>query len=175
MMIQPAKLADAAEVAEIYAHHVRHGTATYELEPPEAEEMAARMAKVIDAGWPWLIARDAAGTMLGYGYVAQFRDRAAYRYAGEDSIYIREECRGQGVGKALLAALLQASEAAGFRQVYAVIGGAEPGSIALHAALGFSHAGMLRGSGRKAGRWLDTVFMQIAIGGGDTISPPVEP
>ncbi|MEQ1497240.1 MAG: N-acetyltransferase family protein [Novosphingobium sp.] len=175
MMIQPATLADAAEVAEIYAHHVRCGTATYELEAPAPSEMAARMAKVIAAGWPWLVARDPAGQMLGYGYVVQFRDRAAYRYAGEDSIYIRNECRGQGVGKALLAALIGASETAGFRQLYAVIGGAEPGSIALHAALGFSHAGRLRGSGRKAGRWLDTVFMQIAIGAGDTAPPPSEP
>ncbi len=175
MMIRPALLADAREVAEIYAHHVRHGTATYELDPPDLAEIEARMAKVLDAGWPWLIAQNEAGRVLGYGYVAQFRDRAAYRHAGEDSIYIRDDCRGQGVGKALLGALLQAAEAAGFRQVYAVIGGAEPASIALHAALGFIHAGMLRGSGRKHGRWLDTTFMQIAIGGGDTTPPDQEP
>lgn len=175
MMIAPASLSDASEVAQIYAHHVRHGTATYELDPPDTAEIAARMAKVIDAGWPWLVARDEAGTMLGYGYVAQFRARAAYRYAGEDSIYVRDDCRGLGVGRALLTALLAASEAAGFRQIYAVIGGAEPASIALHAASGFDHAGILRGSGRKAGRWLDTVFMQKSLGGGTATPPDEEP
>lgn len=175
MIIAPATLSDAGEVAEIYAHHVQHGTATYELDPPGVAEIAARMARVIDAGWPWLVARDGAETMLGYGYVAQFRDRAAYRYAGEDSIYIRNDCRGQGVGKALLSALLTASEAAGFRQIYAVIGGAEPASIALHSALGFVHSGLLKGSGRKAGQWLETVFMTLPLGGGDTTPPPEEP
>ena len=175
MIIAPATLSDAGEVAEIYAHHVQHGTATYELDPPGVAEIAARMARVIDAGWPWLVARDQAGTMLGYGYVAQFRARAAYRYAGEDSIYVRNDCRGQGVGKALLSALLTASEAAGFRQIYAVIGGAEPASIKLHSALGFVHSGLLRGSGRKAGLWLDTVFMTLPLGGGDTTPPPEEP
>ena len=92
-----------------------------------------------------------------------------------NSIYIRDDCRGQGAGKALLQALLQAAEAAGFRQMYAVIGGAEPASIALHAALGFEPAGILRGSGRKHGRWLDTVFMQIALGGGTAAPPDKEP
>lgn len=175
MMIMPACLADASEVAAIYAHHVRHGTATYELNPPDTAEMAARMDKVLRAGWPWLVARGETETMLGYGYIAQFRDRAAYRFAGEDSIYIRDDARGRGVGKALLAALLDAGDAAGFRQVYAVIGGAEPASIALHAAMGFEHAGMLSGSGRKAGRWLDTVFMQRPIGPGTTTPPAEEP
>lgn len=175
MLISPATLNDAGEVAEIYAHHVRHGTATYELDPPSIAEMEARMAKVLASGWPWLVARDAGGTMLGYGYVAQFRDRAAYRFAGEDSLYIRDDCRGQGVGKALLRALLESAEAAGFRQIYAVIGGAEPASIALHASLGFDHAGVLNGSGRKAGRWLDTVFMQKALGGGNATPPAEEP
>lgn len=173
MIIRPARLTDAPDIAAIYAHHVLHGTATYELEPPAATEMAHRMDKVLSSGWPWLVACNPDGEILGYGYVAQFRDRAAYRFAGEDSIYIRNECRGQGAGKALLSALLQTAEAAGFRQIYAVIGGAEPASIALHAALGFDHAGVLHGSGRKHGQWLDTVFMQRALGGG-TATPPAE-
>lgn len=175
MEILPARLSDAAEVAEIYAHHVLHGTATYELIPPDTAEMEARLSKVIAAGWPWLVARNEAGRMLGYGYLAQFRDRAAYRFAGEDSIYIRDDCRGQGVGKALLRALLEAGEVAGFRMIYAVIGGAEPASIALHAALGFEHCGILRASGRKHGRWLDTVFMQLPLSGGDSTPPDEEP
>lgn len=173
--IAPASLADAAEVAEIYAHHVLHGTASYETVPPDAAEMAARMAKVLRPGWPWLVARDAAGRMLGYAYASQFRDRAAYRYACEDSIYIRHDCRGQGLGKALLGALLDACEAYGFRQMIAVIGGAEPASIALHAALGFSHAGTMRSIGRKQGRWLDTTYMQRPLGEGDTTPPGEEP
>ena len=175
MIIRQARPSDAPDIAAIYAHHVLHGTATYELDAPEPAEMAQRMDKVLTAGWPWLVACDPAGTIMGYGYVAQFRDRAAYRFAGEDSIYIRDDCRGQGAGKALLAALLQAAEAAGFRQMYAVIGGAEPASIALHAALGFEHAGVLRGSGRKHGCWLDTVFMQLALGGGTATPPEEEP
>ena len=175
MIIRQARLSDAPDIAAIYAHHVLHGTATYELDPPGSAEMAQRMDKVLAAGWPWLVACDPAGGIMGYGYVAQFRDRAAYRFAGEDSIYIRDNCRGQGAGKALLQALLQAAETAGFRQIYAVIGGAEPASIALHAALGFGHAGILRGSGRKHGRWLDTVFMQIALGGGTAAPPDKEP
>ena len=175
MIIRPARLTDAHEIAEIYAHHVLHGTATYELNPPGSAEMAQRMDKVLTSGWPWLVACNLSGAIMGYGYVAQFRDRAAYRFAGEDSIYIRENCRGQGAGKALLTALLPAAEAAGFRQMYAVIGGAEPASIALHAALGFEHAGILRGSGRKHGRWLDTVFMQAALGCGTATPPDKEP
>lgn len=175
MQIRSANLSDAGDVAAIYAHHVRHGTATYELESPSAAEMAERMDKVLRAGWPWLVACDENGAMLGYGYIAQFRDRAAYRFAGEDSIYIHDDARGRGIGKALLAALLEAGEAAGFRQVYAVIGGAEPGSIALHAAMGFEHAGILKGSGRKAGRWLDTVFMQRPLGSGTQTPPAEEP
>ncbi|MBS0476041.1 MAG: N-acetyltransferase [Proteobacteria bacterium] len=176
MKIEPALPADVAEIAAIYGHHVIHGTATYELDPPDEADMAARLAKVSAAGWPWLVARDeASGAVMGYAYATQFRDRAAYRFACEDSIYIHPDWQGRGLGKILLTALLDACEAAGFRQIYAVIGGAEPASIALHAALGFEHCGALRGSGRKHGRWLDTAFMQRALGPGDTTPPPEEP
>jgi len=173
--IVPATPADAAEIAEIYAHHVRHGTASYETVAPGTQEIAARMAKVLDPGWTWLTARDAGGTMLGYAYASQFRDRAAYRYACENSIYIRHDCRGQGLGKLLLGALIEAAESCGFRQMIAVIGGAEPASIALHGALGFAHAGTMRSIGRKQGRWLDTVYMQRQLGLGDSAPPPEEP
>jgi phosphinothricin acetyltransferase len=137
--------------------------------------MAARMAKVMGSGWPWLVARDADGAMLGYAYASQFRDRAAYRYACENSIYIRDDQRGRGLGKALLAALIEASEQLGFRQMIAVIGGAEPASVALHAALGFTHTGTMRSIGRKHGRWLDTVYMQRELGAGDAAPPLEEP
>ena len=174
-VITPARPGDAAAIAAIYAHHVHRGTASFETAPPSAAEMAARMAKVLDAGAPWLIARCADGAPLGYAYASQFRGRPAYRYACENSIYIRHDQRGQGLGKALLGALIPAAEASGFRQMIAVIGGGEPGSIALHAALGFTHAGRMRSIGRKHGQWLDTVYMQLPLGPGDTVPPQEEP
>lgn len=175
MRIEPATDLDVAEIAAIYAHHVIHGTASYETVPPDATEIGARLARVVRAGGPWLVARDAAGSVLGYAYASQFRDRAAYRYACENSIYVRADCTGRGVGKALLGALLDAAHDAGFRQMIAVIGGAEPASIALHASCGFYHAGRLGSIGRKHGRWLDTVYMQRPLGEGDTSAPPEEP
>lgn len=175
MQIEPARPADAPALCAIYAHHVLHGTASYETEPPDAAEIARRLARVCDAGWPWLVARGGDGAVLGYAYASQFRDRAAYRFCCEDSIYIRDDARGQGVGKALLIALLGAAEACGFRQMIAVIGGAEPASAALHAACGFVEAGRLRSIGRKHGRWLDTLYMQRALGAGDSAPPKEEP
>ncbi|MFM5886491.1 MAG: N-acetyltransferase family protein [Novosphingobium sp.] len=179
MQIVPAQPADAAAIAALYAHHVLHGTATYEIVPPGTDEMAARMAKVAAAGEPWLVARDSDAdgdsALLGYAYASRFRDRPAYRYACENSIYIRHDRRGQGVGKALMLALMEAARDHGFRQMIAVIGGAEPASVALHAACGFAQAGRLHAIGRKQGRWLDNVYMQIALGDGDTTAPGEEP
>jgi len=173
--IEPATIADAAAVAAIYAHHVRHGIASFEIEPPSEAQMAKRMTKVLDAGEPWLVARDANGDVLGYAYAAQFRDRLAYRFACEDSIYIRHDHRGEGIGRALLALLIVAAERHGFRQMIAVIGGAEPASIRLHAACGFAESGRMRSVGRKAGQWLDTLYMQRALGQGDDAPPAEEP
>lgn len=175
MRIEPAMIADVPRIAEIYAHHVLTGTASYELEPPDLAEMQARFEKVARLGWPWLVARDEDGAVIGYGYATQFRDRAAYRYLCENSIYIQHDRRGEGIGRALLAILIVAAERAGFRQMVAVIGGAEPASIALHAACGFEHAGRIRGAGRKHGRWLDTVYMQRALAAGDNTPPEGEP
>jgi len=175
MQIRPARPDDCPAIAEIYAHHVLHGTASYETEPPDTAEMTQRMDRVLGAGWPWLVAEEADGALLGYAYATQFRDRAAYRFVCEDSIYIRDAARGQGVGKALLAALIEACTTAGFRQMIAVIGGAEPASEALHARLGFTLAGRLSGIGRKQGRWLDTLYMQRQLGQGADYRPPFEP
>ena len=175
MQIRPARPDDRAEIAAIYAHHVLHGTASYETEPPGAAEIARRMDRVLGHGWPWLIAEAPDGQMLGYAYATQFRDRAAYRFVCEDSIYIRNEARGQGVGTALLGALLESCTAAGFRQMVAVIGGAEPASEALHARLGFTLAGRLSAIGRKQGRWLDTLYMQRSLGPGSAQPPAFEP
>jgi len=174
-VIAPAVPGDAAAIAALYATHVLHGTATFETVPPDAAEMAARLAKIGAAGWPWLVARDAAGELLGYAYASQFRERAAYRFASENSIYIRDDLRGRGIGTALMARLVDDAAASGFRQMIAVIAGTEPASVALHARFGFEHCGLLRAAGRKFGRWIDVVYMQRALGEGADTPPAVEP
>lgn len=169
--IVPATLADAPAIAEIYAHHVRHGTASFELDPPDEAEIAARMAKGLGQGWPWLAARGADGAVLGYAYAAQLHSRPGYRFACEDSIYIRHDALGQGIGTALLAALIDAATASGFRQMLALIAGTEPASIALHARAGFVRCGLQRGVGWKRGRWIDVIHMQRALGEGEGSAP----
>jgi phosphinothricin acetyltransferase len=172
MIIRDATEADATAIAAIYAHHVRHGTGTFEETPPDVAEVAARSARIQRAGWPWLVA-EADGVVLGYAYYTQFRDRAAYRYSAENSVYVREDVRGQGVGKALVQALLEHAEAGGFRQMLAVIGDSENiGSIGLHVALGFRHVGTMKSVGMKFGRWVDVVVMQKSLGDGDASLPP---
>lgn len=173
--ITPATLADAPAMAAIYAHHVLMGTATFETQPPGPREFDARIADVIDSGWPWLVARGASGDVLGYAYATQFRDRPAYAFACENSIYIRHDLRGQGIGKALLAALVEAAAACGFRQMVAVIGGAEAASVAVHANAGFIETGRMKSIGRKHGLWLDTLYMQLPLGEGDSAPPGSEP
>jgi phosphinothricin acetyltransferase len=150
---------------------VLHGTGTFEETPPGEDEMAARMAKVQGAGHAWLVAEQE-GRVAGYGYYAPFRERSAYRFTAEDSIYVREDVRGMGVGKALVQALLARAEAAGMRQMIAVIGDSENvGSIGLHAALGFRQVGVMKAVGLKFGRWLDVVTMQRALGEGEHSLP----
>ncbi len=171
MDIRPASPADLPEIQAIYAHHVLHGTGTFEEIPPSVEEMTGRFTAGTSRGWPWLVATDTSG-VLGYGYYAQIRDRTAYRFTAEDSIYVREDVRGQGVGKALVAQLLETAAQAGFRQMIAVIGDSENiGSVGMHASLGFQHVGVLRATGLKFGRWLDTVYMQKPLGAGDDTIP----
>lgn len=172
--IRAATAADAAVVAAIYAWHVENGTGTFDTSPPDSAFMADKIANHVARGWPFLVAeRD--GVVIGYAYAAQFRDRAAYGFTCEDSIYIASDARGHGVGKTLLAALISASTESGFRQMLAVIGGGEPASVALHASLGFEHVGRINSVGRKFGRWLDVVFMQLALGEGDDAAPASEP
>jgi len=171
MPIRDAEPRDAAAIAAIYAHHVLHGTGTFEETPPPDEEVAARVAKVQGAGHPWLVVEEE-GRILGYGYYNAFHTRSAYRHTAEDSIYVRDDVRGQGVGKALVAALLERAEAAGFRQMVAVIGDSENvGSIGLHLSLGFKQAGLMKAVGLKFGRWIDVVYMQKAVGEGDRPIP----
>jgi phosphinothricin acetyltransferase len=171
MEIRPAELADLPEMQAIYAHHVLHGAGSFEEVPPTVEEMTARFVAVAGRGGCWLVAADATG-VLGYAYYTQYKNRSAYRFTAEDSVYVRDDVRGQGVGKALVAALIEHATAHGFRQMVAVIGDTEnTGSIGLHASLGFARVGQLRAVGWKFGRWLDSVTMQRALGPGDREPP----
>ena len=169
-MIRTVTASDVASITAIYAHHVLHGVASYETEPPFEEEMRSRIDRVVKSGWPWLVA-EREGIVVGYAYATQMRDRAAYRYTAEDSVYVAVEQTRRGIGRDLLSALIEQVERLGARQMIAVIGGAEPPSIALHANLGFREVGRLEGAGRKFDRWLDSVYMQRAIGAGSKSSP----
>ena len=163
MDIRDVQQSDAGAIAAIYGHHVLHGTASYDLEPPSAEFHRDKIRRIQVAGWPFIVA-EADGEVAGYAYVTQFRDRAAYRFTAEDSIYVHPDAMRRGIGKALLDELLKRSAAFGFRTIIAVIGGAEPASIALHAKSGFREAGRLHAVGWKQERWLDSVYMQIELG-----------
>lgn len=175
MNVTEASLADAAAIAQIYAHYVTNGTATFETAAPGTAEMAERMSKVLDGGYPWLAARDGDGTLVGYAYASRFHPRDGYRFACETSIYVRPESVRQGVGFALIEALVAACEAGGFRQAFAVIAGTEPASVVLHARAGYRPCGTLEKAGRKHGQWIDVFFMQRALGEGGDTPPPQEP
>lgn len=161
---------DAGPIAAIYAHHVLNGTASYELEPPSESHTRSKIARISGRGWPFLVACEG-GEVVGYAYAEQLRDRPAYRFTCENSIYVRSDRVGQGIGKALLRELCERCETLGFRQMIAVIGGAEPASIALHESCGFEVVGRLSSVGWKKGKWLDTVYMQRALGHGAETSP----
>jgi L-amino acid N-acyltransferase YncA len=172
--IRPADVRDAAAIATIYAEHVRVGTASFDTLPRSISDTQSKIEEITGKGWPFLVAeRD--GEILGYAYANQFRDRAAYSFACENSIYVHADTVGQGVGAALLGALIEAATDFGFRQMIAVIGGGEPASVAVHGKMGFQHAGRMRSVGRKFGRWLDTVYMQLELGEGDREPPVNEP
>ena len=167
MEIRAARPSDLTEIQAIYAHHVDHGTGTFEEVPPTVEEMGGRLATGVRLGYCWLVAADETG-VLGFAYYGAFRDRSAYRRMVEDSIYVREDLRGQGVGKELGAALIERATAAGFRQMVALIGDSDNvASVGVHASLGFTRSGVLRASGEKFGRVLDVVIMQRRLGAGD--------
>jgi len=162
--IRPSRDADVAAIAAIYAHHVRHGVASFEEAPPDVEEIARRRAAILEQGLPYLVA-EREGRVIGYCYAGLFRPRSGYRFTLEDSIYIDAAEIGRGVGRALLEPVIARCSDLGYRQMVAVIGGSETiASIRLHAALGFAHAGLLPAVGFKFGRWIDVVLMQRALG-----------
>ena len=163
-MIRTPDPGDAAAVAAIYAHHVLHGTASFDTIPPDADFWRAKISDIIAHGWPFLVVEDG-GAVAGYAYATQFRDRPAYAETCENSIYIAPLQAGRGLGSVLMEALLPAAARAGFRQMIAVVGGGEPASVALHEKFGFVIAGRMHNVGRKFGRLLDTVYLQRALDG----------
>jgi phosphinothricin acetyltransferase len=171
-LIRPAERRDLDAITAIYGHAVRHGTASFELDPPDASEMAKRFDAITGPGFPYLVAVDASGAVLGYAYANAYRPRPAYRFAVEDSIYVAPEAHRRGVGQALLTRLIEDATARGYRQMIAVIGDSgQSASIGLHRRNGFTFSGTMHAVGFKHGRWLDTVIMQRALGAGDTTPP----
>ena len=172
LIIRPATHADIPAITRIYGESVLTGTASFELEPPDETEMARRMAELTGKGFPYLAA-DSGGELAGYAYAGLYRTRPAYRFTVEDSVYIAPGNHRGGVGRALLTALIEACTQHGFRQMIAVIGDSsrQPGSIALHKALGFQHIGTLPDVGFKHGHWCDSLLMQRALGDGATTNP----
>jgi L-amino acid N-acyltransferase YncA len=162
--IRAATIEDATAIQAIYAHHVLTGTGTFEIDPPDEADIAARMAKVAARGWPWLVSVDGAGTVNGYAYAGPFRERAAYDATVEDSIYIAPDAMGHGIGRALLAALIEQCTASGAHQMLAVIGDSDNhASIGLHRAFGFIDVGTMRHVGVKFGRALNVVILQKSL------------
>ena len=164
MLVRPSSDFDIPAMTEIYGHHVLHGIASFETDPPDAEEMARRRSEALRRGLPWLVA-EFEGSVLGYAYATQYRLRAAYRFTLEDSIYVHPMHISKGIGKLLLPELIAQCQEFGARQMIAVIGDTDnPASIRLHARFGFRHAGVLQAVGFKFGRWMDTILMQRALG-----------
>jgi len=173
--VRRATAHDVPAFHEIYAHHVLHGLASFEEEPPSIDEMRRRFDDVCSRGLPWLAA-DFGGVVTGYGYCAPYRARSAYRYSLEDSVYVRHGSEGRGVGSAILRALIESASALGYRQLIAVIGDSgHAASINLHASFDFLRVGTLRSVGFKFGRWVDSVLMQRPLGPGDGTPPEVIP
>jgi L-amino acid N-acyltransferase YncA len=167
VVIRPSRVGDVAQIAAIYGYHVLHGLASFEEVPPDIDELASRRRDILVHGLPYLVA-ERSGRVLGYCYAAPYRTRSAYRFTLEDSIYIDQAEVRRGVGKALLATVLDHCAELGYRQMVAVIGGSDTWpSIRLHAALGFTRVGVLPAVGFKFGSWVDIVLMQRALGPGD--------
>ncbi|BBK32739.1 phosphinothricin acetyltransferase [Stella humosa] len=160
ILLRDAVDTDLPSLHAIYAHHVRHGLASFEETPPDLDEMRRRHAGVVAAGYPYLVA-EVAGSVAGYSYASGYRARSAYRFSVEDSIYLAPGMAGQGIGSALLAQLIARCEAGPWRQMVAVIGdSANQPSIALHRRFGFRPVGVLEQVGFKFGRWVDSILMQ---------------
>jgi L-amino acid N-acyltransferase YncA len=169
--VRAASATDISAITAIYRPHVLHGLASFEIDPPEADEMTRRFSAVLELGLPYLVA-ETSGVVAGYAYAAVYRARPAYRYTVENSVYVHPDFAGKGVGSALLSRLIQGCEHAGRRQMIAVIGDSQNvPSIKLHEKFGFRHVGLLPAVGFKFGRWVDSVLMQRGLGGSNLRSP----
>ncbi len=171
VIIRPAVPGDIGAITRIYADAVLHGTASFEIEPPDEAEMLRRQSTLLTNGYPYFAA-EIEGMIAGYAYAGPYRARPAYKWSVEDSIYVAPDMHRKGIGGLLLDKLIAESERRGFRQMIAVIGdSAQAASIAVHERAGFRHIGTLRSVGFKQGKWLDTVLMQRALSEGDTSAP----
>lgn len=170
--IRPSLDSDLGAITAIYAHHVLHGTGTFETTPPTEQEMSSRRADVLSKGLPYLVVEDATGSVIGFAYCNWFKPRPAYRYSAEDSIYLAPQAHGRGLGRLLLQELMAQAERAGVRKLIAVIGDSSNlGSIGVHRACGFTHVGVLANCGWKFDRWLDVVLMDRTLGMGSSSAP----
>jgi L-amino acid N-acyltransferase YncA len=169
--IRPSLDSDIPHITAIYAHHVLHGTGTFEVTPPTETEMSSRRADVLSKGLPFLVVESSSG-VAGFAYCNWFKPRPAYRFSAEDSIYLASDAHGKGLGRLLLQELMAQAERAGVRKLIAVIGDSNnKGSIGVHSSCGFSHAGVLAACGWKFDQWLDVVLMERAIGLGSSTAP----
>jgi phosphinothricin acetyltransferase len=169
--VRPTTLSDIPSITRIYAHAVRHGTASFEYDPPDEAEMTRRMRSLLDGGYPYLVA-EVEGSVMGYAYAGPYRTRPAYRYTVENSVYIAPEAQRRGIGRVLLDRLIAESETRGYRLMIAVIGdSAQTPSIELHRAAGFRLVGAFEAVGYKFDRWLDSVLMQRPLGKGASAPP----
>jgi L-amino acid N-acyltransferase YncA len=169
--VRDAQEADTASIQKIYAHYVLNGLATFEEVPPTLEDMCSRGEIIQGAGLPYLVA-EVDEHAVGYACATIYRPTPAYWHTVEDSVYVAEGFHSMGIGRALLSVLIERCQSGDWRQMIAVIGGNDTlGSITLHSRLGFQHVGTLKAVGFKFGQWVDTVFMQRALGQGDRTRP----
>jgi phosphinothricin acetyltransferase len=161
--LRPVDLGDSAAIAELYGHYVRTHPATFELDPPDATEIARRIGKVLQGGYPFWVAHDKS-RLLGYAYASEYRERPAYKQTVENSVYVAHDAGKRGIGSALMQRVIDDCRSGGYREMIAVIGDSDnAASIALHTKLGFVRVGVFRNVGFKLGRWLDTVLMQRSL------------
>ena len=175
-IIRASETTDMADITAIYAHHVLHGTGTFETEPPSEADMTARRADVLSKGLPYLVAQaedDGRQRVIGFAYCNWFKPRPAYRFSAEDSVYVANDLHSKGLGRALLAELAIQAEKVGVRKLIAVIGDSNnAGSVGVHRSVGFTDVGILKSCGWKFDRWLDVVMMEKSLGPGDSTPPP---
>ncbi len=169
--IRPREDRDIPTITDIYRHHVLNGASSWELSPPDADEMRRRAASLADAGYPYIVAEQD-GRVVGYAYASAYRPRPAYRFTVEHSVYVDEDARRGGIGKALLSTLIERCTTAGYRQMIAIVGDSQNlQSIEFHEKMGFERVGVVQNIGFKFDRWMDQVILQRPLGQGARTKP----